>query len=124
MVGSEGGVSFVPHPVQRGNPTEYTTMMVPAGALDSVWRKDDKDMRVNPGGGGAEIGGRRAGVNEFLKKGRPLEASHVAIGPGGRLSFSDGRHRFSVLRDRGFKQVPVTLHKDDVDTFRKKLGIG
>lgn len=122
VVGEERGVKFVPHPVGRDNPDEYQTVMVDPVKLDKVWAADDATgHRITPGGGGGEIAGRRDGVNEFLKTGQPLQASHVAIGPGGRVSFADGRHRFSVLRDKGFTQVPVTVHKDDAAKLAEKV---
>src|SRR5262245_46607348 len=80
-------------------------LMVDARALDDAWRESAahiKDHYIPPGGGGAEIVGRRQGFLDFLATGRRVEASRVAFtNPGGFLGFEDGRPRFRVLCDLG-----------------------
>lgn len=98
---------FVPHPKAT---RKDVTVMMDSADLDRLWQRD-KGYYIPRGGGGAEIGGRRAGFERFLEKGEPIQASRVAVGEDGRLSFIDGRHRFSVLRDQGVEQVAVTIDK-------------
>jgi predicted RNA methylase len=115
-------VSFVPHPVAKHG--RRTTVMVDPAKLDAAWAADDPDKYIPPGGGGAEIGGRRAGFNDFMAKGVPIEQPNVTVNDG-KLSFNDGRHRFSVLRDAGIDQIPVTVYSGrEAKELEKRLGAG
>lgn len=110
--------TFIPHPNQR---PDETTIMVDTAKLENAW-KDIDDEYIPPGGGGNEIGGRRANFKAFLAKGKPVESSRVTFGPDGKLSFIDGRHRFSVLRDMGVKKVGLTVPKAQAKEFEKRFG--
>ena len=111
-------VQFVPHPNQR---PDETTILVDPRKLDADWKKDD--MYIPAGGGGAEVKGRRADFENFLATGKPVQASRVGIGQDGIPYFVDGRHRFSVLRDKGVQQVAVTIPKDQAKEIQKRYGI-
>lgn len=107
-----GSLKFEPHPVASTSKT-HTTVMVDAKALDKAWSLDH-DYYIPPGGGGAEIAGRRQAFEAFQKSGEPIQASRVSVDPKtGVASFTDGRHRFSVLRDQGVERVPITIEKAD-----------
>ena len=103
-------VAFVPHPNARRN---ETTIMVDATALDRAWQLD-KGYYIPTGGGGGEIGGRRANFETFLSKGEAVQASRVTVMQDGRAVFDDGRHRFSVLRDKGIDRVAITVERRDL----------
>jgi hypothetical protein len=111
-------VTFVPHPNQRA---DETTVMVDTGKADAAFA-GDAGFYIPPGGGGAEIPGRRAAVEAFLATGRPVQAPRAAVGTGGEISFTDGRHRFSVLRDRGAAEVAVTVPKAQEREFASRFG--
>lgn len=116
-------VAFVPHPVASGGGAGgYATVEVDPKKLDAAWSKD-AGYYVPPGGGGAEVPGRRDRVTEFLKTGEPLEAPYAVLS-GDAVSFGDGRHRFSVLRDGGADRVAVTVPESQAGEFRKRFGAG
>jgi hypothetical protein len=109
-------VRFVPHPNQR---RDETTVMVDAAKLDRAWSKD-AGYYVPPGAPG--IPGRREGVERFLARGEPVQASLLTLDPDGTASFIDGRHRFAVLRDKGIDRVAVTVPRSQAARVREALG--
>ncbi len=113
-----GNVTFIPHPSEGGG-TADRTVMVPTSVLEKGWSAGNPDHYIPPGGGGGEIGGRRANVETFLTKGKPVEASAVHVDEDGKVQFRDGRHRFSVLRDKGAAQVAVTVDKTSANRLAK-----
>lgn len=113
LSGDENAVKFVPHPNAR--PAEVT-VMVNADALDAAWARD-QGFYIPRGGGGAEIPGRRAGVETFLESGKPVQASRINLLEDGTAAFTDGRHRFSVLRDGGADRVAVTIPRKELARF-------
>ncbi len=107
-------VEFIPHPNQRA---DETTVMVDAKELEKAWEKDDQ--YIPPGGGGSSsVPGRREAFEKFLATGKPVEASRVSVDEKGNASFIDGRHRFSVLRDKGADKVAVTIAKDEAGRLK------
>ncbi len=116
------GVKFEPDPGSIDR-RRYATVVADVGKLDKGWA-DDKGFYIPAGGGGAEIAGRRAGVEDFLKEGKPVHQPRVALGPDGRPVFNDGRHRFSVLRDKGHGRVPVTVPRGQAAEFERRFGAG
>jgi len=110
-------VHFVPHP--SAVPGEHETVLVDAAALDSAWSKDE-GYYVPPGGGGAEVPGRRERFGRFLKTGRPVE-SPKAVMVGDAVAVDDGRHRLSFLRDAGIDRVAVTVPAEQADEFRRRF---
>jgi hypothetical protein len=119
-IGSESQapqVSFVPHPNQR---PDETTIMVDPARLDIDWQKD-ADYHLAPGQEGVK--GRRQAVEAYLATGKPVQASRVVLGADGVPSFTDGRHRFAVLRDKGVKAVALTVPKAQVREFQTRYGV-
>lgn len=117
-LGDRTEVKFVPHPNQR--PDEVTIMADPH-KVDQSFAKD-AGYYIAPGGAGA-IHGRREGVEAFMKKGEPLQASRTVMHEG-EISFTDGRHRFSVLRDKGADKVALTVPREQKKEFLEKFGVG
>lgn len=111
-------LSFVPHPNQR---SDETTIMVDPAKLDAEWSKDDKYIPAG-GGGASSVKGRREGFEEFLAKGKPIESSRVGL-YNGVPYFVDGRHRFSILRDKGAGAVGVTIPKEQAKEIQEKFGV-
>lgn len=89
--------------------------------LDRAWARDE-GFYIPRGGGGAEIGGRRAGFERFLKSNRSVQASTVSVDKRGVVSFVDGRHRFSVLRDRGKRSVYVAVPRGQERRIKSLFG--
>ena len=83
--------------------------------------KKDGNSYIEPEGGNG-IGKRYTGVKEYLKTGRPIDASLVYVNdfcvmP--RASISDGRHRFAVFRDMGIKKLPVAMDEESIKNAKK-----
>lgn len=110
-------VQYVKAPRDRNK----VLVKVDVAKLNDAWKKD-KGYYIPRGGGGAAVPGKREGVREYLKKGKPLEAPSVNVDRHGTASFNDGRHRFSVLRDKGYKQVYVAVDRKDAARVKKELG--
>lgn len=112
-------ITFIPHHNERD---DETTIMVDPKKIDESW-KNVKDEYLPPSESGkSEVPGRRAGVEEFLKKEKPVEASRMILHEG-EVSFIDGRHRMAVMRDRGESRMAVTVPKDQAAEFRKRFGV-
>lgn len=96
-------------------------VMVDPRKLDAAWSADSDYLP--PGDEGpSEIRGRRSGFAEFLKKGKPVQASRVSLQNDGSVYFVDGRHRFAVLRDRGAARVGVMVKRSQAKKFRQRFG--
>lgn len=89
--------------------------------MDSGWKKDG-DFYVAPGK--EDKRGARERMESFVATGQPIEVPEVfhkhddqtAVG------FINGRHRFSVLRDRGVNVIPVAVSKKQAADFKKQFG--
>jgi hypothetical protein len=112
-------VKWVPDPI--ANPRANVTILIDPRKMDADWAKD-RNFYIPPGGGGAEIGGRRSGFEEFLRKGTPVQAPKVELGADGLPTFVNGRHRFSVVRDLGATEVAVTIPRSQVAEFLRRYG--
>lgn len=112
-------VQFTRH---EGGGRQVAMVMVDPQKLDAAWRASNPDEYIPPGGGGAEIGGRREDFAQFLRKGKTIQSPRVYVGPDGEVSFEDGRHRFSLLRDLGVNRVAITVPRDQAAKVRKEMG--
>lgn len=100
-------------------------------AFDKAWSKD-RDFYVGKGGTGASIGDRYQRFQDILKmseeerkrwlgespKGNII-ASSVGVSEDGSVYFDNGRHRFAVLRDMGYKEIPVAMTKESIKNAKK-----
>lgn len=87
-------------------------------AFDASWKRDT-DFYVAPGGQGG-IGKRYAGFGQFLITTKEaIESSEVYVDATGQVTFSNGRHRFAVLRDQGATTIPVAMSPDAILNARK-----
>jgi SPP1 gp7 family putative phage head morphogenesis protein len=84
--------------VKRDSQTYNRTVELDIDELDAMWAKDAQ-FYIPRGGGGAEMAGRLEGNVKYFKTGKPIEMPLVHIDKDGVLSFTDGRHRVTVLRD-------------------------
>ncbi len=101
--------------------TGIVPVLVDPAQLDAAWALD-QGYYIPPGGGGAEIPGRRAGVEQYLQSGAPITAPRATLDPDGTISFSDGRHTFSVLRDGGIDQMPVAVPVEQAAEVARLFG--
>lgn len=116
-----GGTDFVRD--HLATVTGMEVVYVDVAKLDAAWSQETS-FYIPPGGGGAEIGGRRAGFERFLETGRPVEMSRVFVDSGGRVSFGNGRHRFSIFRDRGRTVIPVVTDRGaSARRLRQQFGV-
>lgn len=99
---------FIPHK-RAANDPNAVTLYLDVDKVDEMLKKSDPDRYITRGGGGAEIGGRREGFEDFLREGKQVEQPFAVFDKAGGLSIDDGRHRFAVLRDMGYKSVPVSV---------------
>ena len=90
--------------------------------------KLDKLFKAEPAGvyiGAADEGmrGRRKGFQEFLATGKVVEVPEVHVNAAeGYAGFTNGRHRFAVLRDSGKKTMYVAVSKANHKTATKMIG--
>lgn len=100
---------------------ELVSIDIPAfeKAWSGAWL--EKDMLIPPGGGGAEINGRREGFRQWLKDnpGKAIETPEISVNERGEPSFTNGRHRYSVIRDGGEASMGVSMSPKSVENARK-----
>ena len=83
----------------------------------------DKDKYIGKGGTGAGIiKDRYPRVQDFIKQNKVIHSSSVGVDDVGKLTFNNGRHRYSAFRDMGVKHIPMSLHSDEDRTNAKKFG--
>jgi len=59
---------------------------------------------------------RQQRLKEF---GKPWSMSEVGLTDDKKVNFTNGRNRFMLARDHGHKSVPVAVHKDQAEHFKK-----
>lgn len=131
-VESPASYDFVqPERVQMRPPGSRDVVVeVKVPEFDAAWQKDE-GFHLPPGERGqSEVGGRRQRFEEWLQgtgpgeEGLPprsqrIETPEVGVFPDGRVSFTNGRHRFAVLRDKGVETVKVSMSPESAELARK-----
>jgi hypothetical protein len=107
----------------KGHSATYNTLvMVDARKLDRDWAQDPHSLH----NAGNEIQGRKENFTSFLNArsgtAQTIEAPKVSLGRDGQPSFTDGRHRFSVLRDMGVARVALAIPRKELPLFKAKYG--
>ena len=110
---------------------EEKLVKVKVNKFDKEWSKE-RDFYISKGGGGNAIGNRYKMFKEILEKPEDerkkwlqespngnIIASSVEIDDTGRVHFSNGRHRYAVLRDLGMKQIPVAMTSNSIKNAKK-----
>jgi hypothetical protein len=114
---------FVPSAAAKAQ--RMATVWVDVLKLDEAFQRD-VGFAITRSGAGA-IPGRIEGFKQFFKRaqteGIAIEQSQVVVNKDGGVSFINGRHRFSVLRDRGVKQLPVSVPRGQVNRVKKFFGV-
>ena len=106
-----------------GNPKQYTPVMLDVAKLDESFAKDT-DMYVAPGG--EQKRGARAGFEAWVDSPNhdPIKMPFVCLKQysNNEVQFGNGRHRYSVLRDRGCQEIAVTVPNKEVAEFKRRFG--
>ena len=110
-------VTFVPDP----RVTDEVTVWVDVDRFDAAWKKNE-GFYIAPSGRG-ESEGRRERFAAFLGKGLAIEQPIVSVLDGGRIGFTNGRHRMSVLRDLGIKKMPVSVDRETAAELSRIAGV-
>lgn len=84
--------------------------------LDESWRQD-KGFYL-PLSGGNRIGTRYEDLRAKLPDLKDLDMPEAGFSDTGIFSFTDGRHRTALLRDKGASRIPVSMTKDDAKLAR------
>ena len=99
----------------------FTLIEAEVSLLDQLWRESGEGY-INSDGTGA-VEGRLDRFAEWLSDhpGKPINAPWVYINGRGDLSFADGRHRFALLRDRGYRVVKIAVRNAQAAGLRRML---
>ena len=98
----------------------YRMVAVDVAKLDRGWQFPD-NCYIGPDGSGATAG-RIELFEGWLSEhsGESILVPTVYLSDKrNRVRFHDGRHRFAVLRDRGYRTVKVGVPRGQVGRFRK-----
>lgn len=110
---------------RRATDQKYRTVLVDVAKFDADWQADE-GFAIPPGGGGAEIIGRRRDFARFLERaierGTTVDVPEVYATADGLPRVEDGRHRFSLLRDMGLRHLPVAVPRADAETIAARYG--
>jgi hypothetical protein len=87
--------------------------------FDAAWKRSDQ--WVGPGGRNGAHDLRYPRVGQWIEAGNSIEMC-VASRDGEAVCFTDGRHRFAWLRDRGLQALPMQVTPDDALWFARQLG--
>lgn len=98
-------------------------VMVDPRRLDDAWRQDTSYYLPVGGIGVSGVAGRREAFAQFLDTGERVQAPRIAVGDDGIPAFTDGRHRFAVLRDRGVSAVGIMVPKEQAADVRRRFGL-
>ena len=93
---------------------------IPTGTMEAGFKKD-AGFYVGPGGSGSAIGDRYERFKKFISQNETYEVPEIYVDEQGRVVFTNGRHRYAVLRDSRIANMPVALSKEGY-VNAKKLG--
>lgn len=96
----------------------YQLVLVNTVKFDAAF-KQNENFYIGPGGTENAIGQRYSHFEEYLQTHDSMEASNVGVDKKGGVMFGDGRHRYSVLRDKGVSAIPVAMQKDSIRYAQK-----
>ncbi len=93
--------------------------------FDAAWKNGKSgNLYIGPNGHGG-ITNRYEKFGKWLSTAnQPIEASTVGVDSTGSVSFFDGRHRYSYLRDHGVKTIMVAMDPQSIKNAKKYNLIG
>jgi hypothetical protein len=100
--------------------TFSTPMLVSIPKVDALYKRSYPEMHV--GVGEEQKRGARKSMEDFIKTGDPVEMPLIGL-VGDKLDFTNGRHRFAVLRDQGKKTMWVCVYNESKDLADKHIKV-
>jgi hypothetical protein len=115
---------IAPQPVKFFVKADYSDLklvVVDAVKFDSVWASETMDY-VGPDGFGSNQHYKYENFKKFVteilsccEEGyRYVKASRVDALSDGRVGFTNGRHRYAVMRDAGVKKISVAMDGESI----------
>lgn len=112
---TSGGVEYSKS--ERAIRNGDVAVRVSVDKLDEKW---DRNQRIPPGGG--DQGPQKyQNAKSFVERGKNVKMPEITIGKGGRVVFTDGRHRAASARDLGKKWIWVTVPRSQAKKARREL---
>jgi hypothetical protein len=87
--------------------------------FDAAWSRET-ELYIGPGG--MEDSGLAWRYNEFKKwlaEHNHMTVSRVSVIDDGQVGFTDGRHRFAVLRDYGLRIIPAVMDPESIENAQR-----
>ena len=114
------GLAF--RPTEGAKVQKQPTVKVDVAAVDVAWSLD-VGYYIPPGGqptleGQAKYAIVKAFIEKALRAGIVIDQSRITVDADGTVSFTDGRHRFAVLRDMGATILPVSVDRSHAQRAR------
>jgi hypothetical protein len=105
----------------KSDRSQFALVEIDVSKVDAAWRASGEGY-ISPDGTGAKEG-RLEGFATWLTAhpGEPIIASWVYLDGLERVCFADGRHRFALLRDRGYLVIKIAVRKKQAADFRKRF---
>lgn len=91
---------------------------IDVAALDQAWRATDQ--YIVPGGANGQDN-RYARVCAWFERNRHCDMGFASL-DGDEVWFTDGRHRFSWLRDHGVIALPLQVPPSQAGEFARRFG--
>lgn len=99
--------------------SDLRVVWINVAKLDAAWKLDDDYIVI----GKSDLGGRYQNFGRFLLLyDKPIWMPTVSPLEGGAVGFTDGRHRFSWVRDHGVTSMPVGTGWEDFDALKRLCG--
>lgn len=97
----------------------YRLVTVDVAKLNRAWRHPNTNYIDHDGSGATTE--KMAFWKRWLdeRPDRSMEAPTVHLSDSNRISFYDGRHRFAVLRDRGYRVIKVAVDRRQTNSMRR-----
>jgi hypothetical protein len=95
-------------------------LWISVAALDAAWRGCED--YIGPGGSRSLHVGRYGRFGEFFAHARSITMPSLCLDDEGAVSFTNGRHRFAWLRDRGLTALPIEVPPTHAALFTKRFG--
>ncbi|HEX7934262.1 MAG TPA: hypothetical protein VF573_14470 [Paraburkholderia sp.] len=93
---------------------------ISVGALDAAWCESDD--YVGHGAATSPHIGRYERFGDFFVGASFIFMPTVSFDDKGEVGFTNGRHRFAWLRDRGLRSLPIEVPPDQVAAFEARFG--